>query len=304
MLGINENQVLPFSTGVIGEQLPMERVLAGIAELRKTENECDWVSAAKAIMTTDTVAKGVSETVDIDGTLITITGIAKGSGMICPDMATMLSYVVTDAHISTPALQQILIRGTDASFNRITVDSDTSTNDALILAATGASPLPEISDVESTAAMEFSVALQNVLIKLATSVIRDAEGATKFVTVKATDGKSESDCEAIAYSVAHSPLVKTALFASDPNWGRILMAVGKAPVEELNVDIIDVQINGVQLVKQGQPADGYTEESGKLAFSEPEIEITICLNAGSSSYHVWTSDLSSEYVSINADYRS
>ena len=307
-LNIRPTQVLPFSTGVIGEQLPMDRVSLGCEKLlggvAVTDNDSDWMSAAEAIMTTDTVAKAVSERVEIDGGQVTITGIAKGSGMICPNMATLLSYVATDIEVDSAVLQEMLVDACGASFNRITVDSDTSTNDALVLVATGQNELPCIDTRDSPNAKEFYKALERVLITLATAIVRDAEGATKFVKVKVLNGRSESDCEAIAYSVAHSPLVKTALFASDPNWGRLLMAVGKAEVNELDVGKIDLSINNLPLISQGQPAKAYTEEQGQAVFSEQEIEIDINLNAGQAAYHVWTSDLSDQYVSINADYRS
>lgn len=307
-LGIRPNQVLPFSTGVIGEQLPMDRVSLGCETLLKSvvggSDDDNWLAAAKSIMTTDTIAKAVSERVEIEGNQVTITGIAKGSGMICPNMATLLSYVATDAKVDSAVLQEMLVEACEASFNRITVDSDTSTNDALVLVATGKNDLASIDNIDSPSGQKLLATLKKVLIHLATSIVRDAEGATKFVKVAVINGKSESDCEAIAYSVAHSPLVKTALFASDPNWGRLLMAVGKADLNELNVGKIDISINGLDLVAKGQPADSYSEELGKQVFSEQEIEISIDLNVGNAKYHLWTSDLSHEYVSINADYRS
>ncbi|MCL4149802.1 UNVERIFIED_CONTAM: hypothetical protein GTU68_044560 [Idotea baltica] len=300
VFGLEAEQVLPFSTGVIGEQLPMDKVLNGINTASTSLSKNNWLTAAAAIMTTDTLAKGVSECVRIGNQEVTITGIAKGSGMICPDMATLLSYVATDADISVDKLQNFLELGANASFNRITVDSDTSTNDALVLVATGKSGV--IVDDENT--VKFSQALEKVLVALATSVVRDGEGATKFVKIEVLNGVSEVDCESIAYSVAHSPLVKTALFASDPNWGRILAAVGKADVEQLDIDKINIQINGQPLIESGQPAATYTEEIGQSIFQQAEITISIDLALGDQHYHVWTSDLSHEYVSINADYRS
>ena len=288
MLGIEADQVLPFSTGVIGEQLPMDRVLKGIENVSKSLSSNNWLDAASAIMTTDTIAKGVSERILIDGKQITITGIAKGSGMICPNMATLLSYVATDADIASDRLQAMLEQGANASFNRITVDSDTSTNDALVLVATGNSSV-QINDENIG---DFSRALDKVLITLATSVIRDGEGATKFVKVDVINGVSDRDCESIAYSVAHSPLVKTALFASDPNWGRILAAIGKADAEHLDIDKINIQVNGQALIEQGQPANSYSEEIGQTIFQQDEINIAIDLALGDKNYHVWTSDLS------------
>ena len=299
-LGIEIEQVLPFSTGVIGEQLPMDRMFQGIENVSKSLSSNNWLDAASAIMTTDTIAKGVSECILIDGQQVTITGIAKGSGMICPNMATLLSYVATDADIAADRLQAMLEQGANASFNRITVDSDTSTNDALVLVATGKSSV----QINNENIDDFSHALDKVLIALATSVIRDGEGATKFVKVDVINGVSDTDCESIAYSVAHSPLVKTALFASDPNWGRILAAIGKADAEHLDIDKINIQVNGQALIEQGQPASSYSEEIGQTIFQQDEITITIDLALGNKKYHVWTSDLSHEYVSINADYRS
>ena len=304
-------QILPFSTGVIGEQLPMDAMLNGVSELveglseaSNGRSENNWLSAAKAIMTTDTRAKAISRQIELDGHSITITGIAKGSGMICPNMATMLSYVATDADIEAELLQALLCKANNASFNRITVDSDTSTNDALVLIATAKSSAAKISDETSAATQTFYQALEQVLIELATAVVRDGEGATKFVKVEVGGGVSEADCEAIAYSVAHSPLVKTALFASDPNWGRILAAIGKAPIDNLELDKVDISVNNVALIVSGEPAVGYTEAAGKQVFEQDDITISIDLNLASADYHVWTSDLSHEYVSINADYRS
>ncbi len=303
-LSLRPEQVLPFSTGVIGEQLPMPAISAGINQLINNGIEDNWLAAATAIMTTDTVAKGVSETLDIDGHIITITGIAKGSGMICPNMATLLSYVATDASVDKVTLQALLDRATEASFNRITVDSDTSTNDALMLLATGEAGNSEINSLADPRAEQLYSAIESVLISLATAVIRDAEGASKFVKIEIVNSFSVADAKSIAYSVAHSPLVKTALFASDPNWGRLLMAVGKADVETLDISAMNLSINGVALIERGEPASTYTEAAGKKVFEQSEIEIRIDLNAGDQRFHVWTSDLSHDYVSINADYRS
>ena len=311
LLNFSPQQVLPFSTGVIGEQLPLDAMLDSVPKLvdglsapAVESLESSWLSAAKAIMTTDTLPKATSRLVEIDGHTITITGTAKGSGMICPNMATMLSYVATDADIDAHLLKSLLSKANAASFNRITVDSDTSTNDALVLIATAKSQAAKISSEDSTAAETFYLALEQVLIDLATAVVRDGEGATKFVRVEVMGGATTSDCEAIAYSIAHSPLVKTALFASDPNWGRILAAIGKAPIERLELDKIDIHISGVSIIESGEPAESYTEADGKKVFEQEDITISVDLNLGSANYHVWTSDLSHEYVSINADYRS
>ena len=303
-LALRPEQVLPFSTGVIGEQLPMPEMRAGINQLVNKGAEDNWLAAATAIMTTDTVAKGVSETLDLDGHIITITGIAKGSGMICPNMATLLSYVATDAAVDRATLQAMLDRATEASFNRITVDSDTSTNDALILMATGEAGNRKINSLADPHAEQLYLAIEKVLVSLATAIIRDAEGASKFVKIEIVNSNSVADAKSIAYSVAHSPLVKTALFASDPNWGRLLMAVGKADVETLEISAMNLSINGVALLENGEPAATYTEAAGKEVFQQSEIEIRIDLNAGNQGFHVWTSDLSHDYVSINADYRS
>ncbi|MFT5135308.1 MAG: glutamate N-acetyltransferase/amino-acid N-acetyltransferase [Arenicella sp.] len=303
-LSLRPEQVLPFSTGVIGEQLPMPEMSAGIKQLVNKGIEDNWLAGATSIMTTDTVAKAVSQTLDLDGHIVTITGIAKGSGMICPNMATLLSYVATDAAVGKATLQAMLDRATEASFNRITVDSDTSTNDALILMATGEAGNRKINSLTDPHAEQLYGAIEKVLINLATSVIRDAEGASKFVKIEIVNSNSVDDAKSIAYSVAHSPLVKTALFASDPNWGRLLMAVGKADVEALDVGALNLSINGVSLIEKGEPAATYTEAAGKQVFQQSEIEIEIDLNAGDQSFHVWTSDLTHDYVSINADYRS
>ena len=300
-LGIDSNRVLPFSTGVIGEQLNMAAMQAGIDELPAKLSEDNWLAAANAIMTTDTLPKAVSSQFEINGEMVTITGITKGSGMICPNMATMLAYVATDANIEQSDLDALLLKGTAESFNKITVDSDTSTNDALVLMATGKAQSEPLKGASLT---EFYNHLEALLVLLATSIIRDGEGATKFVKINVEGGQTDSDCAAIAYSIAHSPLVKTALFASDPNWGRILMALGKSPVDELNMDKVDINIGDVALIEKGQPAASYTEAAGKAVFSQAEIVIHLNLNVGDAQSHVWTSDLSHEYVTINADYRS
>lgn len=302
-LGIDASQVLPFSTGVIGEQLNMTAMASGIPQAIARLDEQNWLPAAEAIMTTDTVAKAVSATVKLADKRVTITGMAKGSGMICPSMATMLAYVATDAALPQTLLQECLHRGVNQSFNRITVDGDTSTNDALVLMATGKSGA-EITDLSSEDGARFYQALESVLVQLATAIIRDGEGATKFVRIDVRNAGSVEDAKAIAFSIAHSPLVKTALFASDPNWGRILMALGKADVSSLDMSRVSIQIGEVDLIIKGEPAKTYHEALGKQVFSQAEIDITIDLNIGVDNFHVWTSDLSHDYVSINADYRS
>ena len=303
-LGLKPEQVLPFSTGVIGVQLQMPALTTGIKALGQESSSVSWLEAARAIMTTDTVAKGASVTFDLDGHIVTLTGITKGSGMICPNMATMLAFVVTDADVSLDVLQSSVVRATDASFNRITVDGDTSTNDALVVSSTRQAGNPAIVDANSNGAKAFYAALEQLLIELAHAIVRDGEGATKFVEISVTGGDTDEDCRAVADSIAHSPLVKTALFASDPNWGRLLMAIGKAPAQALDVDRISVSVNKVCLIEAGQPHPEYTEARGKAAFESPEICIEVDLNLGSGSSTVWTSDLSHEYVTINADYRS
>lgn len=300
--GVAEHQVLPFSTGVIGEPLPMERLLAGLAPAldSKAENSQAWQQAGEGILTTDTRAKGASITLDVSGGTITINGITKGSGMIKPNMATMLGFVVTDATVEQSLLDRLLRETVDASFNCITVDSDTSTNDACLLAATGMGAAVA-NDADITL---FRDALQQVMTTLAQAIIRDGEGATKFVTLQIDGAMSRQEALDVAFTVAHSPLVKTALYASDANWGRILAAVGRAPVNNFDVDRVVIDLADVRLVEDGGRASGYTEEAGSAVMAQEEITIRISLGRGDESATVWTSDLSHDYVTINADYRS
>ncbi|MGP9663527.1 bifunctional glutamate N-acetyltransferase/amino-acid acetyltransferase ArgJ [Halomonas sp. AOP22-C1-8] len=300
--GVAEHQVLPFSTGVIGEPLPMEHLLAGItpALASGADNSQAWQNAGEGILTTDTRAKGASVTAKVSDGSVTINGITKGSGMIKPNMATMLGFVVTDAAIEQPLLDRLLRETVDASFNCITVDSDTSTNDACMLAATGTGTA--IEDDEDIAV--FRDALQQVMTSLAQAIIRDGEGATKFVTLQVDGAESRQEALDVAFTVAHSPLVKTALYASDANWGRILAAVGRAPVADFDVDRIVIDLADVRLVEEGGRAAGYTEAAGSAVMAQDEITIRISLGRGQESATVWTSDLSHDYVSINADYRS
>ncbi|MBE0402088.1 bifunctional glutamate N-acetyltransferase/amino-acid acetyltransferase ArgJ [Halomonas citrativorans] len=300
--GVAEHQVLPFSTGVIGEPLPMERLLAGItpALASGADNSQAWQHAGEGILTTDTRAKGASVTTKVSDGSVTINGITKGSGMIKPNMATMLGFVVTDAAIEQSLLDRLLRETVEASFNCITVDSDTSTNDACMLAATGTGAA--IEDDEDIAV--FRDALQQVMTSLAQAIIRDGEGATKFVTLQVDDAESRQEALDVAFTVAHSPLVKTALYASDANWGRILAAVGRAPVADFDVDRIVIDLADVRLVEEGGRAAGYTEAAGSAVMAQDEITIRISLGRGQESATVWTSDLSHDYVSINADYRS
>ena len=297
------DSVLPFSTGVIGEQLPYWKIVEQVPQLIESLAEDNWIKAATAIMTTDTTLKGVTKSLEINGKTITITGMTKGAGMIEPNMATMLAYVATDADIENERLQQILNDAVRHSFNSITVDGDTSTNDSLILMATGKSKvkLDELGSEDSALLID---AINEVCQKLSQAIIRDAEGATKFVTVQVEAAPDYNYAKEIAYSVARSPLVKTALFASDPNWGRLLMAIGKAPVKDLDVSKLSLWLGKTQLIEAGEPLESYQEEQGQAEMDKDEITIRIQLNAGDSEATVWTSDLSHEYVTINAEYRS
>ncbi|MBN8410824.1 bifunctional glutamate N-acetyltransferase/amino-acid acetyltransferase ArgJ [Halomonas cupida] len=300
--GVSSEQVLPFSTGVIGEPLPMERLLAGLPEAvdQLSDSAEAWRQAAEGILTTDTRIKGASRRVMLKGGEVVINGIAKGSGMIRPDMATMLGFVATDAAIEQEALDAWLRDGVKRSFNSITVDSDTSTNDACMLIATGQAAA--VADAEDE--RRFRQALDEVLVSLAQAIIRDGEGATKFVTLAVSGARSVDEAREVAFTVAHSPLVKTALYASDANWGRILAAVGRAQVSDFDVDLVTIDLGPVRLVEHGGRATGYTEEAGSAVMAGEEITIAIDLGRGEASATVWTSDLSHDYVSINADYRS
>lgn len=300
--GVADCSVLPFSTGVIGEPLPMDRLLAGLpAALEALADDGDaWKLAAEGILTTDTRVKGASRRIELSGGVVTLNGIAKGSGMIRPDMATMLGFVATDAGIEQAVLEELLRAGVKRSFNSITVDSDTSTNDACMLIATG-----KATRVDSEEDLKrFRSALDEVLIELAQAIIRDGEGATKFVTLQVDGAMNEDEAREVAFTVAHSPLVKTALYASDANWGRILAAVGRASVEDFDVDKVVIDLGGVRLVQNGGRAASYTEDAGSAVMAREEIEIRIDLGRGDAAATVWTSDLSHDYVSINADYRS
>jgi len=296
------SQVLPYSTGVIGEPLPVDRITAVIPELVNQLDEDNWNQAATAIMTTDTIAKGVSAQVVVDGQTVQITGIAKGSGMIRPDMATMLAYIATDAGIEPVLLQQCLQQAVDHSFNRITVDGDTSTNDACMLLASGQSGTQLLADSDELSV--FQQALNQVAATLAQMIIRDGEGATKFITIEVEQGNTTQECLDVAYTIAHSPLVKTALFASDPNWGRILAAVGRAGLENLVLEDIQIYLGDTCIVEKGGRAASYTEARGQEVMSQDEITITVRLGRGEVSDCVWTTDFSYDYVKINAEYRS
>ena len=297
-------EVLPFSTGVIGEQLPMERLLAGLQPALDSVQDSAWHDAATGIMTTDTTPKGASEQFELDGVTYTMTGISKGAGMIRPNMATMLSFVATDAPISRPLVQQLLKIAVNQSFNRITIDGDTSTNDSCIFAATGQAGGVEITTENDPRYAEVLEVLTRVMKRLAQLIVRDGEGATKFITVTVEGGGNTQECCDVAYSIAHSPLVKTALFASDPNWGRILAAIGYAGVNELDVEKIQVWLGDVQICRNGGAAADYTEEAGARVMAESEITIRVDLGRGQARDTVYTCDLSYDYVKINADYRS
>ena len=303
-LGCKVNQVLPFSTGVIGENLPMEKLHVGIPAAMANMSVSGWSEACKGIMTTDLVPKTVSKVVDIDGHSVTITGISKGSGMIHPNMATMLGFVATDARINQACLQQCLTDAVNLSFNRITVDGDTSTNDACTLTATQQADMPLIDSVDSAAYKAFAEEINQVMTDLAQMIIRDGEGATKFVSIIVEGGNSQQECLQVAHAVALSPLVKTALFASDPNWGRILAAVGRSGIDALDVNILKIYLGDVCIVENGGRALTYTEEAGQAVMNETDITILIQLNRGSHSETVWTTDFSYDYVKINAEYRS
>ena len=302
--GCSPEEVLPFSTGVIGEHLPVEPIRKAIPGLHAGLGEDGWMDCAHAIMTTDTVPKGSSRTVEIDDRSVTITGIAKGAGMIHPDLATMLVFVATDAVIEAGALQAMLARVGAYSFNCITVDGDTSTNDAVVLLATGQSGHPVLRSGDEPRAVGFQAALGEVCTELAQAIVRDGEGATKFISVCAEEGADANECMAVARAVAGSPLVKTAFFASDPNWGRILAAVGRAGIRDLDISRVSLLLDEVCVVEEGQRAPAYTEQDGQRVMSRSEITIRIRLGRGSAAATVWTCDLSHEYVRINAEYRS
>ena len=303
-LGCSPEEVLPFSTGVIGENLPMEKIQRGLPDACADLNIEGWTEAAQGIMTTDTVEKMVSVQREVAGQLVSFTGISKGSGMIHPNMATMLGFVATDAKITAECLQAALNEAVNVSFNRITVDGDTSTNDACTVTATQQADMPVIDSLESEAYQDFVAVLKEVMVELAQKIVRDGEGATKFVTVAVESGKSSEECLKVAYAVALSPLVKTALFASDPNWGRILAAVGRAGVEQLDIDKIEIYLGDVCIVRDGGRAEDYTEAAGQAVMNQPEIPITIKLNRGEVNETVWTTDFSYDYVKINAEYRT
>lgn len=302
-LGCKDAEVMPFSTGVIGERLPVDRIVNALPACVERLGESEWADAAHGIMTTDSVAKGASRQFKLGSETVTLTGIAKGAGMIRPDMATMLAFIATDAALNLQALQESLRRAVARSFNRITVDGDTSTNDACILLATGRSAA-KVGAVDSDSFEQFAAVVSQLCTELAQALVRDAEGATKFITIEVVEGASEADCLEVAYAIAHSPLVKTAFFASDPNWGRILAAVGRAGIHALNLSAVSIDLDDVRVISDGALAPEYTEARGQRVMRKPEITVRVALGSGSSSARIWTSDLSHEYVQINAEYRS
>lgn len=301
-LQLQAEQILPFSTGVILEQLPMERLLPGVAVAAKAQS-ASWFDAAQAIMTTDTLPKAASRQLVIEGQTVTITGVSKGAGMIRPNMATMLGFVATDAKVAQPVLEGIVKYAADRSFNSITIDGDTSTNDSFIVAATGQGGLVVESE-QSSAYVALRDAITALSIELAQLIVRDGEGATKFMTIQVEAGKDVAECRQIAYAIGHSPLVKTAFYASDPNLGRILAAIGYAGVEDLDVAQINLWLDDVWVAKNGGRNPDYREEDGQRVMKQSEITIRVQLNRGTATATVWTCDFSHEYVTINADYRS
>ena len=302
--GVDVSSVLPFSTGVIGEPLNSDAIIAGLDNALASLGADNWLVAANGIRTTDTIPKLASEKVDVDASSYHVTGMSKGSGMIRPNMATMLGYVATDANIAADLLQEMLSKINEQSFNRITVDGDTSTNDCCVLIATGTASSEVIDSPEHPRYQPIFDALTSVFVRLAQLIVRDGEGATKFMTVKVTGGKTTQECCDVAYAVAHSPLVKTAFFASDANWGRILAAVGYAGIDDLDTEQVDVYLDEVMICENGGVAPSYTEAAGKEVMSRPEITIHIDLARGDAEDTVCTCDLSYDYVKINADYRS
>ncbi|MFC5458455.1 bifunctional glutamate N-acetyltransferase/amino-acid acetyltransferase ArgJ [Massilia niabensis] len=303
LLGCEAGQVLPFSTGVILEQLPIAKIVAGLPEAVANLTPDNWFNAAEAIMTTDTQPKAASRTVTIGGHTVTMTGISKGAGMIKPNMATMLGYLAFDAKVAQPVLDQLVKYAADRSFNSITIDGDTSTNDSFMLIATGAGSL-EIKEASGAEYEALRDAVTDISRNLAQQIIRDGEGATKFITITVEQGRTLEECRKIAYAIAHSPLVKTAFFASDPNLGRILAAVGYAGVDDLDVTKLDLYLDDVLVAQAGGRNPDYQEADGQRVMKQAEILVRVTLGRGDASATVWTCDLSHDYVSINADYRS
>ncbi len=303
LLGCEAAQILPFSTGVILEPLPVDRIKAGLPQAIANLKADNWYNAAEAIMTTDTQPKAASRTVTINGVTITLTGISKGAGMIKPNMATMLGFMATDAKVAQPVLEHMVKEAADKSFNCITIDGDTSTNDSFMLVATGAAAL-EVSEIDSPEYAALLEAVTGLSQELSQMIVRDGEGATKFITITVEDGGTVEECRKIAYSIGHSPLVKTAFFASDPNLGRILAAIGYAGVDDLDVSKLNLYLDDVWVAKNGGRNPDYREEDGQRVMKQSEITVRVKLARGDATATIWTCDLSHDYVTINADYRS
>ncbi len=304
LMGLAPQQVLPFSTGVIMETLPVDRIEAGLPAALADLRQDGWAAAAQGIMTTDTLPKAASRQLSIGGKPVTITGISKGAGMIRPNMATMLGFVATDAVLAPGLLQALVLEAADASFNRISIDGDTSTNDSFVLIATRQAGHAEITSLESADGQALKAAVVAVAQQLAQAIVRDGEGATKFITVQVDGGHTEAECRRVAYAIAHSPLVKTAIFASDPNLGRILAAVGYAGIDDLDQSLIDLYLDDVHVATHGGRHPAYSEADGQAVMQRSEITVRVLLHRGAASTTVWTCDLSLDYVRINADYRS
>ena len=302
-MGCSAEEVLPFSTGVIMEPLPADRIVAGLPAAKADLRAANWASAAEAIMTTDIVSKGASRKVEVGGKSVTVTGIAKGSGMIHPNMATMLGFVATDAAVPAGLLQELLQEVADESFNSITVDGDTSTNDSFMLVATGASGA-KVESRSSAGYEDLHSAIREVSVELAQAIVRDGEGATKFITVKVEGGRDRDECRKIGFAIAHSPLVKTAFFASDPNLGRILAAIGYAGVADLDTSLVDLYLGDVLVAAKGGRNPAYREEDGHAVMKQAEITVRVVLNRGAANATLWTCDFSFDYVKINAEYRT
>lgn len=298
-------QVLPFSTGIIGQPLPVDKIHAALPTAIANLDAHNWEKAARAIMTTDKIPKIASIPVFIDGQpALTVTGIAKGAGMIRPNMATMLAFIATDAAVAAPVLQTCLNRAVSTSFNRITIDGDTSTNDACVLIATGQSHLPRIDNVSHRHFGQLLIAVRHVCEELAKAIVRDGEGATKFIKIVVEHGASESECLEVAHAIANSPLVKTACFASDPNWGRILAAIGRVPLPKFDISKVQMFLGDVNVVENGEVSANYTEDQGRRVMQSKDIQIRVVLGRGDEQTRIWTCDFSYEYVKVNAEYRT
>jgi glutamate N-acetyltransferase/amino-acid N-acetyltransferase len=303
-LDVTPEQVLPFSTGVIMEPLPVDRIEAGLPAALADLDVDHWAQAAQAIMTTDTIPKAASKVIDLDGVQVTITGISKGAGMIRPNMATMLGFLATDACIAPSLMKQLALDLAEGSFNRVTIDGDTSTNDSFVVIATNKAPHKPLASLNQGLGLVLKNAMMDVARQLAQAIVRDGEGATKFITVRVEDGRTSAECRQVAYAIAHSPLVKTAFYASDPNLGRILAAVGYAGIDDLDPSLIDLFLDDVHVAVNGGRNPTYREEDGQRVMKQSEITVRVRLGRGAATDTVWTCDFSHEYVTINADYRS